>query len=141
MEANNPTTQTLRLASTSSECNRLYKFLERFVFEHKIPDKTLHDLKLAAEEVVANIINHAYKNAPDQAIEITISAMHDQIQICFTDDAIACNPLEFGTNDDREKDLCSGGMGLQIIRSITDSQTYERIDNRNVLTITKHYNN
>lgn len=141
MEVNNPTSQTLRLASTSSECNRLYKFLERFVFEHKIPDETLYDLKLVAEEVVANIINHAYKNAPDQTIEITISVMHGQIQVCFIDDAIACNPLEFEKNGDREKDLSCGGMGLQIIRSITDTQTYERIDNRNVLTITKHYNN
>ena len=141
MDANNPTSQTLRLASTTGECNRLYRFIERFAFEHSLPDETLHDLKLAAEEIFSNIINHAYKNASDQAIEMTISTVHKEIQICFIDDAIACNPLDFETNNNSEKDPCCGGMGMQIIRSITDTQIYERINNRNVLTITKHYNN
>jgi len=135
-----PTSQTLMLTSSCGECPKLYEFLEDFTDSHDMSDETLHDLKLVAEEILANIINHAYNKAPDQKIEIKISANNGTIEASFIDDAAACNPLETANNND-EKELHEGGMGMSIIKSLTNTRKYERIDNRNVLTITKHYNN
>jgi anti-sigma regulatory factor (Ser/Thr protein kinase) len=38
-------------------------------------------------------------------------------------------------------DHCNGGMGIPLIKSLTDKQKYIRIDKRNVFTVTKHYTN
>ena len=142
MGANNsaPTSQTLLLTSTFSECQKLYNFLEDFTRSHDIPDETFQDLKLIAEEIVANIINHGYNEAPDKKIEITISANNSNVEVSFIDDAIACDPLEFAKNDANIEGMCEGGMGTQIIKSLTSTQDYKRVNERNVLTITKHYN-
>ena len=143
MGANNPApaSQTLLIASTFSECQKLYDFLEDFTRSHNIPDETFQDLKLIAEEIVANIINHGYNKVPDHKIEIIISANSDNIEVSFIDAAAACNPLQTAKSNGNEKDLCQGGMGMQIIKSLTSTQSYKRINERNVLTITKHYNN
>lgn len=142
MGANNsaPTSQTLLLASTFSECQKLYDFLEDFTRSNDIPDETFQDLKLIAEEIVANIINHGYNKAPDQKIEIIISANSTNIEVSFIDEAAACDPLELAKNSGNVKDQCEGGMGAQIIKSLTSTQSYERVGEHNVLTITKHYN-
>ncbi len=134
-----PISQNLLLTSSCNECPKLYEFLEDFTVSHDMSDETLHDLKLIAEEIIANIINHAYNKVPDQKIEIIISANNRTIEVSFIDEAPACNPLESANNTD-EKDLHEGGMGMPIIKSLTSTRKYQRIDNRNVLTITKHYN-
>ena len=133
------TTHSLQLNSKLSECERLYQFLADFAEQYGIPNDTLHDFKLAAEEIVANIINHGYKKTAGQVIDISISTYTNHINISFSDDSAAYNPLKPSTQPDEEKDRREGGMGLQIIQSVTDTQSYERIDNRNVFIITKHY--
>jgi len=133
--------QTLSLTSTFSEWHKLYKFIEEFAHTNNIADETFQDLKLVTEEIIANIINHAYAKASDQFIEIRISANNNDITASFIDNAKAINPLDNNVAIGEDKDLSKGGMGMQIVKSLTDTQKYERIDERNVFTITKHYNN
>ena len=62
-----------------------------------------------------------------------------RIDITFIDNGIAFDPLNDSNKTMDQDNLDEGGMGIHIIRSMTDEQRYERIDQRNVFTLTKHY--
>jgi serine/threonine-protein kinase RsbW len=130
---------SLKLNSDLSECKRLYQFLADFAKQHELADDILHDLKLAAEEIFANIVIHGYKKTAGHVIDISIATHRDHIDISFSDEASAYNPLDASNKPGNKDDCCEGGMGLHIIQSVTDEQSYNRIDNRNVFIITKHY--
>jgi anti-sigma regulatory factor (Ser/Thr protein kinase) len=140
MGTNNPTSQALILNSTFSECQKLYDFIEGFTLSQGISSETTHDLKLIAEEIFANIVNHSYNHVLDQKIEILISIDNGNIKMIFTDDAPAYDPTESSKNNDNNHNIEEGGMGIRIIKSLSSNQEYNRINEQNVLTITKHYN-
>ena len=62
-----------------------------------------------------------------------------RLDITFIDNGIAFDPLNDSNKSMDQDNLDEGGMGIHIIRSLTDEQRYERIEQRNVFTLTKHY--
>jgi anti-sigma regulatory factor (Ser/Thr protein kinase) len=92
-----------------------------------------------SEELLANIINHGYEDNAEGYIDIELAADENSVQMTFTDTARAFNPLE-REHPDVINDLAEGGMGLLLVKSLTDEQRYKRDNNQNVLTVTKNYN-
>lgn len=97
-------------------------------------------IRLAAEEVLANIINYAY---PVEQGLIEIQCMKDRdsgrIVLTFADEGLPFNPLE---KEEPERSLSIaerpvGGLGVFLVRSIMDEVAYRREDDRNVLILTK----
>ena len=129
----------IQLTNNASECSRLYAFLSDSIAGLPVTPDQHHDLKLAAEEILSNIIRHGYESAAEAGINLEFIATENSISLVFTDSGRAFNPLE-SSNTNTGKDLSKGGMGIQLMRSLTDVQSYERKDNTNVFTVTKHYN-
>jgi len=102
-------------------------------------EKFIHDLKLVTEEWFANIINHGYVDNETGEIEIELVAVTDGIRLTVIDSAPPYNPLE-NNHIQPVQDFSQGGMGLIIIKSLTDEQHYNRNETQNVFSITKHYN-
>lgn len=131
------------LQSHSSECGRLFDFIQASMrhaaFHGHADEQFVHELKLVAEELLANIINHGYAGDGDGKIEIQL--VPDSKGICLTliDSAPAYNPLE-ADNKKPDHDFSRGGMGLVLIKSLTDELFYSRNEARNVFSIKKHYN-
>ena len=134
---------TITLQSHGSECGRLLEFIQVSMghasFHGRADEIFIHELKLVAEESLANIINHGY--ADDEGGEIEIQLVPDSKGICLTliDSAPAYNPLEAGDKKP-DQDFSQGGMGLILIKSLTDELFYSRNEARNVFSIKKHYN-
>jgi anti-sigma regulatory factor (Ser/Thr protein kinase) len=129
----------IRLTNNSGECIRLYEFLADSLEHLPVNKEFRHDLKLVSEELLANIINHGYEASTEGHIDIEFAADEHCVRITFTDTARAFNPLE-REHPDVLNDLAEGGMGLLLVKSLTDEQCYRRDDNHNVLTVTKNYN-
>ncbi len=130
---------SIRLRNDASECRRLYAFLSNSIAGLPVTPDQHHDLKLAAEEILSNIIRHGYDSAVEETIKLEFIATENSISLVFTDSGRAFNPLD-ASSKNTGKDLSEGGMGIQLVRSLTDSQSYERKGNSNVFTVTKHYN-
>ncbi len=128
------------LKHRSSDSSKLHDFLSDNIRLDKIPAETQHDLRLAIEEVFINIVNHADVTSQDNEIIIELSHTIHSIDITFKDTGKAFNPLCDHENCMHEKDHSEGGMGVHLIKSLTDHQEYKRIDQQNVFTVTKHYN-
>ena len=129
----------IELSNNSSECNRLFEFLNQSLDQVPVNPEFRHDIKLVCEELLANIINHGYNKNTDNRIDIELIADSSSVHITFTDTGTAFNPLE-ATMPDEPNDLSEGGMGILLVKSLTDQQHYERREGFNVLTVTKNYN-
>ncbi len=131
--------QILTLQNKCSESEKLSDFLTGYTNAFEIPDETFHDLRLVTEEIFINIASYAYADKDIQTITIEFNRTSNEINITFTDSGIAFNPLaeqsKFKTSDDH----CDGGMGIHIITSLTNHQEYNRVEQSNVFTVTKHY--
>ena len=131
--------QVLTLQSTISDAGKLSDFLGEYAKTFEISDEIYHDLRLVIEEVFVNIASYAYAEEDQQTVTIELSRTSDEISITFTDAGIAFNPLTGPAECKDTDDHCEGGMGIHIIKSLSDQQKYRRINQHNVFTVTKHY--
>ena len=109
------------------------------LIQGRADEKFTYDLKLVTEEIFANIINHGYADNETGEIEVELVAVTDGIRLTVRDSAPAYNPLE-NARKQPARDFSQGGMGLIIIKSLTDEQHYSRNETQNVFSITKYYN-
>lgn len=138
-DANITVSRHLKLGNTSGQCERLYDFLAEGLAQLPVTEAFRHDLKLVAEELLANIINHGYDKDSQGGIDIELVADAHSVRLTFSDAGSAFNPLESKAADAQD-DLSEGGMGLRLVESLTDEQSYTRVGGRNVFTVIKHYN-
>jgi serine/threonine-protein kinase RsbW len=93
---------------------------------------------------VTNVIVHGYGGAPPEAeepaIEMTLERpANDRLVLTFVDRARPFDPL---TRPEPDVDLSVderevGGLGIHFIKKIMDRCEYERVGERNRLTLTK----
>lgn len=132
-------TRSITLQNKPEDSSKLADFLSDCATAYKIPDDAYNDLRLALEETFINIICYAFENNAMQTINIEASYTEGEIRFTFTDSGIAFNPLSRASDSIETNDHCAGGMGIHIIRSLTDQQQYDRVGQSNVFTVTKHY--
>ncbi len=131
--------QTFSVQNAVSECSNLAELLAAFIKANDIPDEISSDLRLALEEIFINIVDYAYPKEEDHCIIIEFNNSADSVSITFIDTGIAFNPITDCSTDIDTDDHCEGGMGIHLIKSLTDQQKYDRIKQHNVFTVTKHY--
>ena len=129
----------IELRNRNDECNRLFEFLDENLEQLPVSREFRHDLKLACEELLANIINHGYDESTENTVGLELAVEDDAVRITFTDAGKAFNPLATETPDSLN-DLSEGGVGILLAKSLTDEQHYQRQEGLNVLTVTKNYN-
>lgn len=129
----------ISLLSTITDCEKLADFLSRHIKSKNANGDIYNDLRLASEEIFANIVCYAHADNKPHPIYVELSQTENTISITFIDTGIAFNPLLDDNIKIDGKDYSEGGMGIQLIMSLTDKQEYNRIDDRNVFTVTKFY--
>ena len=120
------------------EClDEVVEFVDRELAQNNFPPELLNNVHLAVEEVFTNIAYHAYQPATGTAV-LSI-AVGEEVVVRFEDTGKPYNPLDHPEPDldvplaDREV----GGLGIFLVKKIMDKVEYRRIDNKNVLEMTK----
>ncbi|MBL8604377.1 MAG: ATP-binding protein [Myxococcales bacterium] len=92
----------------------------------------------AFNEAFNNVVEHAYAERPGE-VEVSLTVDHDRVVLRLVDQGSAFNFEAAGASDaPPEFDAMSeGGMGLFIMRQAMSEVVYERLHNRNVLTMMK----
>ena len=91
-----------------------------------IPEETLADLKLALTEACSNSIRHAYGDGRPGQVEIVYHLHDDQLVIDVLDEG---NGFELREPPGHPPDFDESGLGLAIIRSVTDGvEVHDRDD-------------
>jgi len=102
------------------------------------PQNETDKIELAAEEVIVNIIYHAYEKKKG-FIEIEI-VVNDNLQLIIKDKGPKFNPLEKRKKNIHKKSLKNkkvGGMGIFLIFECVDEVQYQRKNGYNILTLIK----
>lgn len=100
--------------------------------------KVITKIELAIDEIFTNIALYAY--APNKGnidIDYGLDEETRELTIIITDEGKAFDPLAKDDPDITlgEKDRKIGGLGIFIVKTVMDETTYQRIDNKNVLTL------
>lgn len=95
-------------------------------------------LMSAYNEAFNNIVEHAYAVEPGD-VEVALLVDDDAVVLRMTDHGAGFDYHEAGASDQVPAldSLSEGGMGLFIIRNAMSSVTYERRQDKNLLTMTK----
>lgn len=86
---------------------------------HEIEDPD--QMKLAASEIIANVIRHAYGSSSGE-MRGELSLLPDQIQLDLYDHGASFDPTALPEPDLSE--LQEGGYGIHIVRQLTDELSY-----------------
>ncbi|RQD84705.1 MAG: ATP-binding protein [Methanocalculus sp. MSAO_Arc2] len=113
-------------------------FLESFLQKSGVRSQDSLDLQLAVDEAFTNIASYAY--GPEGGdVDICIDVFKSEITITITDTGKAFDPLSIDPPDIKmgvdERQI--GGLGIYLIRQVTDDVTYLRRDGKNMLIINK----
>lgn len=109
-----------------------------FLAPHAPGDQLLFNVELILEETLMNVIWHAFDDAAEHRIDVSVQIEPSQIVMDFEDDGIAFDPLQAPepTLPTTLEEAVPGGLGLMLVRNFAQSVAYERRDARNRLTIT-----
>jgi sigma-B regulation protein RsbU (phosphoserine phosphatase) len=131
--------EELILHNDVKEVEKLGTFVKQ-VSEQLNLDKSLTGkLRLAVEEAVVNVMEYAYPSGSKGEVSIRATFNGKRLKFIITDSGISFNPTEVLTADTtlsvEERPI--GGLGILLVRELMDSVNYERINGKNVLTLSK----
>ena len=115
----------------------LLKWIHSQLSQMEFSPSILNKIELVSEEVFVNIIHHAYRGRLEQ-VEVEVHTFpKSHVEIVFKDSGPFFNPLEAKEVDSaadlEEREV--GGLGIHLIRQMTDEVRYAREENCNVLTL------
>lgn len=104
-----------------------------------ISDELRSDLLVIVDEVVSNLLKYGGVKREELDLEIRASIEGSDLVLRFSDSGLPFDPLsakapvlEIPVEQRR-----NGGLGIHLIRTLTDSQRYARENGRNVLVLTR----
>lgn len=103
-----------------------------------VDHKLAYELRLVCEEVFINIVSYAYPHRHGD-VHVGCDRMDGRLVIQLIDAGIPFNPLVSSepdlSSDIEFRDI--GGLGIFLVKNLMDKITYERVDDRNILTMEK----
>ena len=129
---------SIALNNDRQELLRLAELVEKFGAEHHLADDLINNVNLVLDEMVSNVIKYGHAPTDPGDIKVTLSVDDTRLTIDITDAGVAFNPLEAKPPDldlpIMERPV--GGLGIHIVKTLTETATYRRKDDRNHLTFT-----
>ena len=135
--------RSLTLPNDISTIPQLSEFIESFCDEAGIGMETTMSLNLALEEAVVNVMDYAYPKDTAGHVNIDVRTDADCVVFVITDNGIPFDPTAMKDVDTtlplEERSI--GGLGIFLTRQIMDDISYERSNDKNILTLKKNINN
>jgi len=127
------------LANDLEEHRRLSELFERLLEPLSPADDVLRSCETAIDEILTNICRYAWSDDGKHAIDVDVVVHGDRVEATFRDDGAPFDPLAVsavGLDSDLDK-RAAGGLGIHLVKALTDDLTYRREDGLNCLTFVK----
>ena len=113
-------------------------FVQTALLETALPKKAIAGLMLAVEEAVTNILRHGYLYGPGR-VRIRVRRTRRWVSIIISDTG---RPYSISVADVPDVQQLAdtgrrGGLGMYLIKRVTDHLDYQRVGDENVLTMSK----
>ena len=129
----------LTLKNQVGELEHVNRFIEEIGEELGLDMELQMNLNLVMEEMVSNVIFYAYPEGKVADIELTAECNGRELTFVLSDQGKEFDPTakEDADPDVNPVDREIGGMGIYIVKNIMNQVTYQRLEGRNLLTMTK----
>jgi serine/threonine-protein kinase RsbW len=127
------------IANRVEELPRVTARLDDLGTRRGLPRDAVADMHVALDEVLTNVLRHAYDDAGGHEIRIVLAVYPGGLQAEIEDDGRPFDPLTIAPPD-RTAPLAErkvGGLGIHFVRNLLSELTYQRIGDRNRLVLTK----
>jgi serine/threonine-protein kinase RsbW len=112
--------------------------LDALAAAHGVPAEAVMDMQVALDEVVANVIAHAWPEGGRHEIRVRLAVTDAALTAEVEDDGIPFDPLAQPPPADLHAPLEArrvGGLGIHLVRSLMSRVAYARLDNLNRLVL------
>ncbi|WP_026518699.1 ATP-binding protein [Butyrivibrio sp. MC2021] len=132
----------LILEAKTDNLDKVIAFLEEQLESMGCSMKLQMQLDVAVEEIFVNIASYAYGSGTgDALIRINHETDPERVVITFIDEGVPYDPLK---KEDPDVSLSAeereiGGLGIFMVKKTMDDMSYEWLDGKNILTLTKNF--
>lgn len=129
----------ISLTNDVQEVPKLAAFMDEVCESLELDPMVTMQLNLALEEAVVNVIDYAYPEGEKGEVDVDVKVAGDSLVFVVSDSGIPFDPTakpEVDTTLSAEERRI-GGLGIHLVRNIMDDVQYERVGDRNVLTVSK----
>ena len=132
-------TLVVKIPSETSYLALVRDLTKRMAEAAGFPEATADRLALAVDEATTNVIEHAYKGAADQEIELRFEDRGAEFRVELIDTGKMVDPRTVPRVDLERfvTERRTGGLGMHLMEKIMDSVTFRRSAHRNVCCLVK----
>lgn len=123
----------ITISNNVSELEKVKNFInEHISFIEN--EEIISEINVIVDELVSNIIHYAYNSEGE--IDVSINYDDEKVYFHLIDNGSAFNPFE---HVEKRKPEDIGGLGISLVKTLSDSYDYKFIKNHNYVMITKKY--
>lgn len=118
---------------------QLKDFVDTVTKEAGMEEMETMTLNLAIEEAVVNVMNYAYPKDTKGTVDIETTLDDGSITFVISDSGMAFDPTAKEDPDTtlKAEERPIGGLGIFLVKQLTDAVGYERRNDKNILTVKK----
>ena len=133
------TNKTVQITNQRDQVDTVRKFFDDYSKENKLTEKTVHDIQMALDELLTNIVNYGYEDSDEHKIDVRFGSNDDAVRVEIIDDSKPYNILEQENPDISlsVEDKPIGGLGIFLIKKLMSNVDYYTKEGKNHLVMTK----
>ena len=133
------TNKTVQITNQRDQVDTVRKFFDDYSKENKLTEKTVHDIQMALDELLTNIVNYGYEDSDEHKIDVRFGINDDAVRVEIIDDSKPYNILEQENPDISLSvdDKPIGGLGIFLIKKLMSNVDYYTKEGKNHLVMTK----
>jgi len=133
------THKTVRITNQRDQIDTVRKFFDDYSKDNKLTEKTVHDIQMALDELLTNIVNYGYEDTDEHQIDIHFGVNDDAVKVEIVDDSKPYNILEKDNPDISlsVEDKPIGGLGIFLIKKLMSNVDYYTEEGKNHLVMIK----
>jgi len=130
----------ITLKNQVGELEKVNRFIEEIGEEMGLDMELQMNLNLVMEEMVSNVIFYAYPEGKEASIELVAESDGKELTFVLSDRGKEFDPTlkEDADPNVNPMDREIGGMGIFIVKNIMNQVSYQRLEGKNLLTMTKN---
>ncbi|MGN1263934.1 MAG: ATP-binding protein [Prevotella sp.] len=127
------------LENRMEELDALTAFVQTCGETWQLKPDVVFNIQLALEECVTNVIMYAYPTGEKHTLQVTAELQQPDLVLTIEDSGVPFDPTQVAEVDTSlsAEERPIGGLGVFLVRQLTDSMEYRREKERNLLTLRK----
>jgi anti-sigma regulatory factor (Ser/Thr protein kinase) len=132
---------TLQIKNSLTALQDANQTVSRWLVDLGAPAEIEYFANLAIEEFVTNSIKYGYDDVKEHLIEVSLSLSGSKLVMTIIDDGRAFNPMEAPEPKVSMSvgEHSIGGLGIYLVRRMSDHMEYAREGNKNRLKLQKAF--